>query len=430
MGNNSINKSDLAFVHSYLNKLISDNIATNTSSTLFRNRSWSRHDEGAFSLTDEQAREQEEVSRRLSRTVYRRNDLSPQSIESALVDAMFITLDLPSRRSNIAEERVKEAVDHLLSFLNSNLQTFDCWLPIDGFRETALPATFGRCRFETVGSQHFGHVSTVLRSVGGPHLETSLKQLLPVLSHNMEGKAAAILSLAAKETGGALNMATEEVQETIECLNFFGPAIPFNYSTLSLAKGHTGLGVSHQLAIGAEGAISHGSALTSMPASYSIHELLSFPGQVGASARMVDSLLKQERRSKVDELLIRAVRWAGRGVSAESLEDKLLFFTIALECLALPDGKAELSYRLSQRVARAIGSDLGSRQTTFDDVKRLYDMRSGIVHGGREEISEYDVATIHAIALSFIVHMLTEPEVGSLTSLKALRKYFNRITMS
>ena len=398
-------------------------IASASSSDPFRNRSWSRHDEGAFCLTDQQARDHEAIARRLSTSTYRLADISPEAIESALVDATFIALDLPQVRSTVVETRVNDAINHLLSFFDSNLQRFECWLPIDGIPESSLPAAFGQCRLEVVGPNHIDHVASLLNSTDGPHVEESINSLLPMLTRDMEGKVAGIVSLEAKEPGGALNKARDEVQATLECLNFFGPTMPFNYSTLSLSKGQSVPGVSRSLAISTEGAVSYGSSLMSMPPSYSLRDLHSLPGPIGAAVAMVDSLLRQETRSAVGELLVRAV-------AAEPSEDKLLFFTIALECLALPDGEAELSYRLSQRVARAIGIDLDSRQSAFADAKRLYDMRSAIVHGGRKEISEYDIATIHAIAFSFIIHMLTDPEVGAMQSIEELRLYFNRLTMS
>ncbi len=430
MAGANIRKADLAFVESYLHTFASDGVASTSPADLFRNRSWSRHDEGAFCLTDQQARDHEAISRRLSTSTYRLDDLSAEAIESALLDAMFIVLDLPKKRSTLVETRVNDAIDQLLSFFNTDLESFECWLPVDGLPAASLPAAFGQCRLEVIGSNHFEHVASLLRSNGGPHVEENISALLPMLARGMEGQVAAIVQLKAKETGAALNMATGEVQATLECLNFFGPTMPFNYSTLSLSRGQSDPGVSHRLAISTEGSVSHGSSLTSMPASYSVNELQSLPAPIGAAVKLVDSLLRQESRSAVAELLIRAVRWAGRAVAAETSEDKLLFFTIALECVALPDGEAELSYRLSERVARAIGTDLDSRQSAFDDAKRLYHMRSSIVHGGQKEISEYDVATIHAIAFSFINHMLTDPEVRAMQSIKDLRKYFNRITMA
>ena len=343
---------------------------------------------------------------------------------------MFIALDLPEKRSTLVETRVNDAIDHLLSFFNTDLESFECWLPIDGLPEASLPAAFGQCRLEVVGPNHLEHVASLLRSNDGPNVEENISSFVQTLAHSMEGKVAAIVELQAKETGGALNMATGEVQATLECLNFFGPTMPFNNSTLSLSKGQSEPGMSHRLAISTEGTVSHRSSLTSMPASYSVTDLLSLPDPIGAAVTLVDSLLRQEPRSDVGKLLIRAVRWGGRAVAAESSQDKLLFFTIALECLALPDGEAELSYRLSERVARAIGTDLDSRQAAFADAKRLYNMRSAIVHGGQKEISEYDIATIHAMAFSFIIYMLTDPEVRAMQSIEQLRQYFNRLTLS
>lgn len=430
MPKQTIRKSDLLFLSEFLAQLASDNETPSGSATPLSGRFWSRHDEGTFSLSPPEVELYDTMSRKLSADIYRDDDLSSEAIDSALVDAIFITLDLSSRRSPVLLDRIDEAIDHLVNFFNTAPQAFECWLPVDGLLESALPAKFGKSSFDTIGHEHFERVTSILGSSRGPHAEESISSFLPILTKDMEGKIAATVTTTARDDGAALFLARSEVEATLECLNFFVPTMPYSHSTLSLTKGHSNLGISHNTVIGTDGSVNHGSALTSMPGMYSIRELVAKHDAAGVAARRVDSLLLSDRRSKVGELLIRAVRWGGRAVSAESLEDKLLFFTIALECLGLPDGYSELSYRLAQRVARVIGTDIESRQSAFADVKRLYDMRSAIVHGGQKEVSEYDVATIHAIALSFVIHMLTDSEVSSMKTQEQLQQYFARITMA
>jgi hypothetical protein len=53
----------------------------------------------------------------------------------------------------------------------------------------------------------------------------------------------------------------------------------------------------------------------------------------------------------------------------------------AFEALLANDSNAELSYRLSLRVAHLLGNDAEERKRIFKDMKEFYDLRSSLVHG-------------------------------------------------
>ena len=59
----------------------------------------------------------------------------------------------------------------------------------------------------------------------------------------------------------------------------------------------------------------------------------------------------------------------------------------ALEALLTTDSNAELSYRLSLRVANLLESDDASRLSTFKEMKEFYDLRSKIIHGSASKLN-------------------------------------------
>jgi len=59
----------------------------------------------------------------------------------------------------------------------------------------------------------------------------------------------------------------------------------------------------------------------------------------------------------------------------------------ALEALLTNESNAELSYRLSLRVANLLESDDASRLNKFKEMKEFYDLRSKIVHGSASKLS-------------------------------------------
>jgi hypothetical protein len=63
-------------------------------------------------------------------------------------------------------------------------------------------------------------------------------------------------------------------------------------------------------------------------------------------------------------------------------EDRLIDYWVAFEALYAPDQTSELRFRVSLRIARLLGSTRDDRVSLFAAMRRSYDWRSHIVHGG------------------------------------------------
>jgi hypothetical protein len=63
-------------------------------------------------------------------------------------------------------------------------------------------------------------------------------------------------------------------------------------------------------------------------------------------------------------------------------EDRLIDYWVAFEALFAPEDNRELRFRASLRIARFVEDGQAERQALFADLKRSYDWRSRIVHGG------------------------------------------------
>ena len=63
-------------------------------------------------------------------------------------------------------------------------------------------------------------------------------------------------------------------------------------------------------------------------------------------------------------------------------EDRLIDCWVAFEALYAPDQTSELRFRVSLRIARLLGSTREQRVSLFASMRRSYDWRSHIVHGG------------------------------------------------
>lgn len=111
---------------------------------------------------------------------------------------------------------------------------------------------------------------------------------------------------------------------------------------------------------------------------------------------------------------------------SSSYNGTLLLYTIALESLILSDGNAaELTYRLRVRVAHLLGQDTTSRREVFGLVKRLYEVRSKIVHTGRYQVTDADVSLVRQVTKAALIRICTGDEFQAMTDPTHLAQWFD-----
>lgn len=119
--------------------------------------------------------------------------------------------------------------------------------------------------------------------------------------------------------------------------------------------------------------------------------------------------------SRIAERIRRAVTWYSKAVDASSLEERFVHLSIALESLLIGKEEGESPYattgsitqKLGERVAFLLGDDFENRQLIERDTKRLYGLRSGIVHRGetisRDALRNMD-HLVKNVILTFLRH--------------------------
>lgn len=99
----------------------------------------------------------------------------------------------------------------------------------------------------------------------------------------------------------------------------------------------------------------------------------------------IKKILGEKDRSKLQTQILLATRWIGAGIHEDIESDKILKFATALECLLIPgknqDNKSK-SEALAERCAFLLQDVPSERYKIYNDIKDLYDVRSGIVHEG------------------------------------------------
>ena len=404
---------DLSFVSKFLLRLVDNTPSSPDPRETLTGHTWIRQDEGMLTLDSNEYRDYQEVRTELAKKLAPEEDLSKATIDSALQDAIFATLDIRNRSNEDTNNRVKEAVQSLRGLTDRPSEAFKCWSEVRGLDLNSLPTSFGHIRFVKFTDCELNNLLA--------RLKPNNSALLASLSKRLMGTGLGIVERKARDIRAAIVLASREEQITVECLNFFSDMLDYNHSWLSLPGGHE-TAVTTKIAVGRGGAFVTDSRVGPV-GGYDIARLRSQPN-IQAVVQRVDQLL-QERESEVDELLLKALRWAGRATVAPSRGEAFMLYAIALECVVLPGAdRGELRHRLSQRIAKVTQDSVAKRAELQKTMSRLYDVRSKIVHSGHYKVQEDELYLIRNITKGVILRLLTDVGIAKLEKASDLDRWY------
>lgn len=125
-------------------------------------------------------------------------------------------------------------------------------------------------------------------------------------------------------------------------------------------------------------------------------------------ATALKTLYTKMKQTKQQPFTIASNR-LGFGMERRSDEDRLLDYMIGLESLYLPDGNAELTFKLSLRVAFVTRQEMADRKHMFEFMKKLYDVRSRIAHGKGFDLTKEDISQIEEVLRQSLKIYLDKP---------------------
>ena len=337
------------------------------------------------------------------------------------------------RRDADPDVRVDKALERLWRFLSFPPEEYECYIEVAGLDVNFLPANFGHVRFVIFNMYQLRKLKRIIRI---NHTEDILNKLeaintvlRPLLNHPV-----AIVKVKAKDNQAAKVLAERKVRTTIECLNFFLSLIPGNNREIFLPTERrsnsiggfsvaTGSGDVSTFNVFIDTSYEHGKGV-------SISAIYQSENPVVCQAVKRVKLLLKESKNEVEELTLRAVYWAGRATVEQIREESFLLFTVALECLILPGSETdELRYRLSLRVARLLGNDARERKKIMKKTKKLYDIRSKIVHSGYYAVAEEEYAEIYDITRRIILDLLINRYIRRFDKLEKFEQWFNELSV-
>jgi hypothetical protein len=116
-----------------------------------------------------------------------------------------------------------------------------------------------------------------------------------------------------------------------------------------------------------------------------------------ADARAIATAVFSPVDNSVGARIAQGLGWLTRARRATDRSEAFLFYFTALEAL-LSSGKGEPVWQTIARQVAVMRNDRpASRVKTYDLVRKLYDVRSRLVHAGDRSALDLDVRTMHAL---------------------------------
>lgn len=292
-------------------------------------------------------------------------------------------------------------------------------VPARGFFIEKLPRTFGGVRFDVGSAQKAAEIAARIRDYPRPRKskdfverERAATEIMRTkLREVFAGHAIATTTVRAHDGKAAHILGLERIRRTIDVINFFAPYLidERGMPTRAFLISDGARTAVPYVAAAVDGKNTHSNEWVE-PRERRV-ALISprSPRATRIGFRRAHELLEREALSDVEQRVVNALAWAGRASVAVHRDEEFLLFTIALEALfTQPDGRGSVTDRIRQRTVHLVGGGKPSDRVKFsNEMKRLYSLRSEIVHGSDAPILlDKDMREIRHIVSQAIWTML------------------------
>jgi hypothetical protein len=129
----------------------------------------------------------------------------------------------------------------------------------------------------------------------------------------------------------------------------------------------------------------------------------------------------------LERKLLRCVEWVGQSLMDSNPASAFVKAATALEVLFSETEKGlitpSIMAQISESCALLLGGDLKSRMKIEKHVKRLYGIRSSVVHFGEDTVPRDDLNLLIHIAKAVVLTLLSDAMYGRIQSVKELHAY-------
>ena len=355
--------------------------------------------------------------------------ISQKQVAKLFQRAILHAIDLEEKQPQIdIETRIKNSIDEFVDLIYSEPTEFFIYYPIEGLQKEGLPFTFGNIEFKVFDEENFKLFEKRVLDSGGDDKELQIRKR--ALKHFQEkglfNQVVAKVDFVAVDDEAGKITSLKELLFTIDVFNFYSDLIPYQKGFIYY-PGTSNRVVNSKAIFEIEGnrRFSFVWEVEGPLMPIVINQLIEIDKKNNLGLDRVSELLKANRNN-FEERLISAMKWAGSATSETDNEKAFLRYVIALETLILFDDNSEnISFKLRTRISQVLSDDFETCCRIEDDIKKLYKIRSKIVHDGEYQVSDTDLSLIRFYSKSCILRFLTDNEFDSMV-LDDLSEWYRR----
>ncbi|WP_299660671.1 HEPN domain-containing protein [uncultured Psychromonas sp.] len=145
-------------------------------------------------------------------------------------------------------------------------------------------------------------------------------------------------------------------------------------------------------------------------------------------------LIDKPSLSRLEKRFSTAIEWLGRALTERTIQAAFIEASIALESLFTHSEKSIISpsilSQISESTALILGDGYESRIEIERHIKKLYSIRSGIVHAGSKEVASEDFELFISYIRQVIVQLITSKDYEGCTTIENLYDKLKQIKYS
>ncbi len=393
---------------------------------------FSLEDLGTLYLNHEETKEYREVLNSII------NDMdseiiSPKAIEKLFQQTILKSLNLNNKQNPIPlENRINDSLNDLEKSLNETPRKITLYHPVEGLAIEGLPFKFGKVEFSVFNNEDYSLFENTVKNnwEEGYSKQKLLETVNGIKGKEIDlyGKTIAKFEVSTIDYDAADILLREALSLSMDILNFYSDLIPYHdgfiyppgecqhiYIVIPMISVNKKVGLNFKYhRVGSQ-------------TNFSIAKLIEEDKKRNLGLTKISNLIAKSY-NHLEDRIISAMRWAGSATVEQDKEKSFLEYAISLETIILFEtDREELTNRLGTRVAQLLSEDVEICTKIKNDIKRLYKIRSDIVHNGKYQVSDSDLALIRYYAKRSILRLLTGTEFNSMDKDKLLG-WFNKRT--
>jgi hypothetical protein len=351
--------------------------------------------------------------------------ISRSAVASLIQRTILKALDAPhTAAERDFSKRLAAALGELREELKAKSVLWEIHLPAELLTDR-LPCSFGRCEFFLGDATS---MPRLLERVGrtnasgkeGARSKEISQFLRETFNETVEGKIVISTTVHAVDAIAAQILGQGLIRQTVDILSFFANLGGQPRSQILLPEDPRPA-LAKAFLFSEEAGERHAASTWVGPvAPFSF----SGPHLHSAGLERTSEMLKRETPSQFELRLLSALQWAGKASVEPRREEAFLLFAVSLESLLLErNDKSEIAETLALRLAHLV-SGPATRSMVYHDTKKLYRIRSKIVHSGSFDVGEDQLSEIRYYTRLALLTMLLSPHFSGLGSDEQLTDWF------